>query len=79
MGPARTNRLEVAQGQRRAVVRTVLDLLAAACYQPGGRRRHIGMAHKITDECVACDSCVDECEQNAISEGDPIYVIDPEK
>ena len=37
------------------------------------------MAHKITDECVACGSCLDECEQNAISEGDPIYVIDPEK
>lgn len=37
------------------------------------------MAHKITDDCVACGTCVDECAQEAISEGDPIYVIDPEK
>ncbi len=37
------------------------------------------MAHKITDECVACGVCLDECESDAIAEGDPIYVIDPEK
>ena len=37
------------------------------------------MPHKITDECVACGSCEPECEAGAISEGDPIYVIDPEK
>lgn len=33
------------------------------------------MAHKITDECLACGSCLDECPVGAISEGD-IYVID---
>jgi ferredoxin len=37
------------------------------------------MAHKITEDCVACGTCIDECAQEAISEGDPIYVIDPEK
>lgn len=37
------------------------------------------MAHKITDACIACDSCKPECPENAISEGDPIYVIDPAK
>ncbi len=37
------------------------------------------MAHKINDDCVACGSCVDECPVDAISEGDPIYIIDPEK
>jgi ferredoxin len=36
------------------------------------------MAHRITEDCVACGSCVDECPVEAISEGDDIYVIDPE-
>lgn len=34
------------------------------------------MARKITDNCVACGTCVPECPVNAISEGDPIYKID---
>lgn len=38
------------------------------------------MALKITDDCSACGVCVDECDVNhAISEGDPIYKIDPDK
>ena len=37
------------------------------------------MPRKITDECRACGLCMDECPEEAISEGDPIYVIDPEK
>lgn len=37
------------------------------------------MAYKITDECVACGACQPECPVDAISEGDPIYEIDPEK
>lgn len=28
------------------------------------------MAHVISDECVACGSCADECPVSAISEGD---------
>ena len=35
------------------------------------------MAYKITDACVACGTCIDECPVGAISEGD-IYVIDPD-
>jgi ferredoxin len=35
------------------------------------------MAYKITDECIACGACKDECPVEAISEGD-IYVIDAE-
>jgi ferredoxin len=37
------------------------------------------MAHKIIDSCVACGTCVPECPVEAISEGDPIYVIDAAK
>jgi len=37
------------------------------------------MPHRITDECVACDACRPECPDGAISEGDPVYRIDPEK
>lgn len=36
------------------------------------------MAYRITDACVACGLCKDECPAEAIGEGD-IYVIDPEK
>lgn len=33
------------------------------------------MAYKISDSCVSCGSCIDECPVGAISEGAP-YVID---
>jgi ferredoxin len=37
------------------------------------------VAHKINEECIACGSCIPECPDEAISEGDPIYNIDPAK
>lgn len=36
------------------------------------------MAYVITDECISCGVCVDECPVGAISEGDDKYVIDPD-
>jgi len=36
------------------------------------------MAYIITDDCIACGSCIDECPEGAIFEGD-IYKIDPAK
>lgn len=35
------------------------------------------MALIITDECTLCGACIDECPNDAISEGDDIYVINP--
>ena len=35
------------------------------------------MALIINEECIACDACLPECPNDAISEGDPIYIIDP--
>lgn len=32
----------------------------------------------ITDDCIECGSCIDECPEEAISEGDGKYVIDQE-
>lgn len=31
----------------------------------------------ITDECINCDVCEPECPNDAISQGEEIYVIDP--
>jgi ferredoxin len=33
----------------------------------------------INEECIACDACIDECPNEAIDGGDPIYVIDPDR
>jgi ferredoxin len=33
----------------------------------------------ITDECINCDVCEPECPNDAISQGDTIYIIDPKK
>ena len=36
------------------------------------------MALIITDECINCDVCEPECPNGAISQGEEIYVIEPE-
>ena len=36
------------------------------------------MALLITDECINCDVCEPACPNEAISEGDDIYVINPD-
>ena len=35
------------------------------------------MAYKITDECISCGACEPSCPNQAISEGQTIYVIGP--
>jgi ferredoxin len=37
------------------------------------------MALKITEECINCAACEPECPNDAITMGDEIYDIDPEK
>ena len=37
------------------------------------------MALVINDDCIACDACLPECPTEAITEGDPLYIIDPER
>lgn len=37
------------------------------------------MALKITDACINCDVCEPECPNEAIYQGEEIYVIDPGK
>ena len=36
------------------------------------------MAYNITDACVKCGSCAENCPVEAISEGEDTYVIDAE-
>jgi len=36
------------------------------------------MAMKIIEECISCGACEPECPVEAISEGDTIYIIDPD-
>ena len=37
------------------------------------------MALLITDECINCDVCEPECPNEAISMGEQIYQIDPDR
>ena len=37
------------------------------------------MSLLINEECIACDACREECPTGAIEEGDPIYIIDPDR
>lgn len=35
------------------------------------------MATYITSDCINCGACVPECPNNAISQGEDVFVIDP--
>jgi ferredoxin len=52
-------------------VRIEVHSLATKTYLGG-----ITMAYKITDACLKCGSCADNCPVEAISEGEEMFVID---
>ncbi len=37
------------------------------------------MATMITEECINCGACEPECPNEAISEGEDIFIIDPDR
>jgi len=37
------------------------------------------MAFKISEDCISCGACESECPNEAISEGDTQFEIDPDK
>lgn len=37
------------------------------------------MAYKISEDCISCGACEAECPNQAISEGDSVFVIDSAK
>jgi ferredoxin len=58
------------------------DKFCPSCYKDrvfNFPRGGFPMAYKITDDCTMCDTCRSECPEEAISEADPKYVIDPAK
>lgn len=37
------------------------------------------MSYKITEDCISCGACETDCPNEAITEGETIYLIDPAK
>jgi ferredoxin len=45
-------------------------------YKPG---RSYAVAYYINDDCISCGACEPECPNNAIREGETIFIINPER
>ncbi len=37
------------------------------------------MAYYINEDCISCGACEPECPNQAISEGEAVFIIDPER
>jgi len=55
-----------------------LNLVKGSTFAGKTNFKYYTMAHKISEDCVACGSCIDECPIEAISAGD-IYSINPDE
>lgn len=54
------------------------EYLKVCIFAPGKTFKHnTTMAYVISDDCIACGTCIDECPSEAISEGDK-YSINPD-
>jgi len=61
-----------------AIFDTVSSPPYVAAPARGAKVDETAMATYITSDCINCGACEPECPNEAISEGDEIYVIDPE-
>lgn len=43
------------------------------------KQRRFDMAHKISDDCIACGACAEACPAGAISECDGKFEVNPEE
>jgi ferredoxin len=50
----------------------------ALCKTHGVPNEPLNMSLIITDECINCDVCEPECPNGAITQGEEIYIIDPD-
>ncbi len=37
------------------------------------------MAYKINEDCISCGACEPECPNQAIKEGDTMYIMNPDR
>jgi len=45
------------------------------CYQILKVLTEVDVAYRITEECINCGTCIDQCPEGAISQGDGISVL----
>jgi ferredoxin len=65
-------------GPRRTLAaRDAAGIRSPSSHAPERRRCEVAML--ISDDCINCDGCAPECPNEAISAGEVIFVIDPEK
>jgi len=52
---------------------------ASGFIAPDSKDPETEMANKITEECINCGACEPECPNQAITQGDSVFLIDAKK